>query len=1454
MTLPSEAGLPPALSRRAGFAAGILVALLAAIVMTGWHLKSGRIVQIHPAFAPMQYNTALCFLLNGVSLALAARGAAGAARALCAGAGLLAGATLLQYPLGADFGIDRLLMEPFTKTRTSHPGRMSPITGICFVLVSAALCAWNRRTTGARTAHAAGILFSVALAVALSVMTGYLVGIDSLLTWGQLTRMAVHTSATFIVLSLGGLLVCLPRAGARLPVAASVLTGTTLSLLLVSLYQEQEKTKVRHHFELAARTHADTLEREMRTSLSLLGSLQAFFNASTQVDREEFRVFTAGILADQPSLQAFEWAPRVTRADRTAFEEAVRQEGFPDFRITERNPSGETVRAADRDLHDPVLYVEPFKGNATVLGFDLLASPERRVALETSRDTGRLLATPPVPLLYDERVFGFLAFLPVYRKGVPIGDTAERRAGLEGFVVGVYRIDRLVPPVDLSGLHLVLEDMTEGGAPRPIYASAPAGTRSGASAPLFARTMEIGGRRWGFHYTPDPGALEAASSRFAFIFLAMGFAGTFAGALYFHRAAGRQARVERLVEERTSELRARELESRHIVESAVEAFVSIDVAGRVVDWNPQAEKTFGWSRAGILGKRIDETIIPPAHREAHRAGIRQFLATGEGPVLNRRIELPALHRDGREFPVELTIWEVQDGKGIRFNAFLHDITERRSFEARLREQHRLLDAILKSAGEGVVVADSQGRFLFFNPAAERLLGVGQTDTAPDQWADTYGVYAPDRVTKIPTHDLPLVRAIRGESVDNVEIFVRNRNLPDGAYLSVTARPIRGEEGQLTGGVATFNDVTQRKNDEENLRKAKLAAEAANRTKSEFLANMSHEIRTPMNAIIGVADLLSETPLAPEQKRYVEIFRNAGENLLALINDILDLSKVEAGQMSLETVDFDLHELSQKAAEFLAIRAHRKGLELACHILPDVPRFVRGDPHRLRQILTNLLGNAVKFTETGEVVLRVERAQDHPDAIRFSIRDTGIGIPADKIPALFRAFSQVDASTTRQYGGTGLGLAISKRLVEMMGGSIGVESRPGAGSTFSFALPLPGGKVPPEAEPEAALDLSGSPVLVVDDNPTNRMILRETLARWGAVVTDVATTDEAFRILAGARKTSSPFRLVLVDRRMPGTDGFDLVSRIRRELEIPNMTVMLLTSDAQATDLARCRELGISRHLVKPVRQGDLLAAIRTAIHKVEADPAPGARADATGRPLRILVAEDVEDNRILIASFLSGTPHALDFAENGEIALEKYRAGQYDLVLMDIQMPVMDGLSATRAIREIEKAGGRPRVPVVALTAHAMREDVDRSLAAGCDRHVTKPVKKTELIETIHRFTGGGSPPPAARRPDASPPPPPGDTVRVRVDPDLAPMIPTFLENRRRDVAEIRRALTAGDFETIRVRGHGMKGIGGGYGFARITEIGAAIEEAAKNRDAAVVSAQVAGLADYLARVEVAYR
>ncbi len=662
--------------------------------------------------------------------------------------------------------------------------------------------------------------------------------------------------------------------------------------------------------------------------------------------------------------------------------------------------------------------------------------------------------------------------------------------------------------------------------------------------------------------------------------------------------------------------------------------------------------------------------------------------------------------------------------------------ERRQMVAALQESEAKARTIVETAVDAIICIDDHGIVQSFNSAAERIFGysaeevIGQNINIlqPEPYHSEHDGYLRHYLETGQKKVIGLGREVIGRRKDGSQ-------LP----IDLAVSEVQLENKRLFTGI--IRDITDRKQAEQELLQAKDQAEAANQAKSDFLASMSHEIRTPMNAIIGMAELLEETPLNSEQREYVHIFQAAGENLLSLINDILDISKLEAGHLELEKIDFNLREVMEKTCEILALRAHKKGLELACHLPPDIPEQLQGDPLRLRQVLVNLIGNAIKFTEQGEVVVVVspllQGSPGKPVELKFAVSDTGIGIPQEKQQAIFERFTQVDASTTRQYGGTGLGLNISKRIVEALGGRIWVESEPEKGSTFFFSGHFERAKN--IETPLPPVDLTGLNALVVDDCATNRLVLRETLTSWGATVTEAEDGQRGLERMQQAIAAGQSFELVLLDCRMPEMDGFELASQIQLNSVYVGTTVMMLTSDNRAGDIARARQLGMAAYMVKPIKRKELQQAISSALAPtqpvtVKTEPRP--EGGINGPQRKILLVDDSEDNRLLVTSFLKKLPYQIDTAENGELAVSTFQAGDYDLVLMDMQMPIKDGYTASREIRQWEQQHGRAETPIIALTAFAQQGDSQKSLDAGCNAHLTKPIKKTVLLQALDRFCG----------------------------------------------------------------------------------------------------------------------
>jgi PAS domain S-box-containing protein len=760
----------------------------------------------------------------------------------------------------------------------------------------------------------------------------------------------------------------------------------------------------------------------------------------------------------------------------------------------------------------------------------------------------------------------------------------------------------------------------------------------------------------------------------------------------------------------------------------------------------------------------------------------------------------------------------------------------------------------------VIAADTQGAITFFNAGAERMLQFRADEMiglrsildlhVQSECIERSKALSEELGRPIDAFESLVEVARRSGSEIRDWTYVRK----DGGTLEVSlaVTPVRNTGGEIIGFLAVAGDISDRKALEKELRRSNEIlrseterANLANRAKSEFLAAMSHEIRTPMNSILGMADLLWETRLEVEQKHYVQVFRRTGSNLLSLVNDILDLSKIESGHFVLEKIDFDLEEVVDRCIELVGPRAQAKNIALLCRIAPCVPTNLRGDPGRLQQILINLLGNAIKFTDTGEVILTVKVAEaDETGAIEVMVSDTGIGVAPEHLATIFEDFVQADASTAGKYGGTGLGLGITRRLVEYLGGQLKVESQLGNGSTFSFTARFDtrtGSMRTTEID-----DLSGRHVLLIDDNSTSRLILRETLESWGLRVAESGRAEEGCALLSKMVREGSGQVLVIINYRGLEDDGFEAVRLIRSITE--DAAIIMLSSDNHPGDAKKCQDAGLSGYGVKPVRRSDLLRLIHQPVGPFTADKAISGGTDAVAietnvRPvfLRILVVEDSIDNQMLFEAYLKTTRHTVTFCENGKHALDRIASGaSFDLILMDVQMPVMNGLEATRAIRLIEQTQPRTRTPILALTANALPTDFESSQAAGCDGHLSKPISKQTLMKAIEEFAIDKA---DTRR---------SEPIIIEVAPKLTELSTQYLDRRKEELPVLLELLASSDFKRLQALAHDLKGTGSAFGFSALSALGAALESSARQADAGKLKDEMEGLKEYLSRVTVA--
>lgn len=857
-----------------------------------------------------------------------------------------------------------------------------------------------------------------------------------------------------------------------------------------------------------------------------------------------------------------------------------------------------------------------------------------------------------------------------------------------------------------------------------------------------------------------------------------------------------------------------------------------DSQGRLSFANAQFYETLGLTPLDGLGK-TDHDLFPPEMAEKFLRDDRHVMETGESIEDFEEV----LSSDDQRLVVQVLKAPLRnaDGEIIGVQGMFVDVTERRRAEEAARQADARYRRLVESSLIGVIAAHEDGRVLTSNDAFLEMLGYSREEFERDglRWDEL----TPDELRPLDERAIEQVHA-EGRCPAWEKEFFRKDGSRAPVLIAATSL-----EGHREESICFVLDISVRKRAEQELQAAKEAADEASVTKSQFLANMSHEVRTPLNAIIGMTELVLKTPLTDDQREYLELVLESGESLLQVINDVLDYSKVEVGKLELARAPFSLRESLGDAMKSLAVRSRGKEVELLLDVDPDAPDLLIGDVGRLRQVVFNLVGNAIKFTEIGEVALRLEVVSRDQDEIELHavVSDTGIGIPSDKLDKIFEAFEQADSSMTRRYGGTGLGLTICARLVQLMRGRIWVESEVGRGSRFHFtsrfavgdpqALPGPGREWP--------RPIDRLKVLVVDDNATNRRLLEAMLDSWGMHPTTVASAREGLDALRAAFDAQTPFDLVLTDANMPETDGFELIETIKQRPELTRTTIMMLTSGDRPGDVDRCQRLGVNAYLRKPIKQSELHDAIGFAIGvlapvRPEEDARSKSAAPGAGRRLRVLLAEDSLVNQKLVIGLLEGEGHEIVVAETGPVAVEFATREPFDVVLMDVQLPDLDGLAATRAIRQRERQTGR-HVPILAMTAHAMKGDRERCLAAGMDDYLPKPIRANQLLAKMAELTGDADVEAAPAPASTESPPTPSTNGDVDWDHALktcggnqrvlGSIARAFIAQTPDLLEELREALANEDPQRARRAAHTIKGSARYFGCRDLTQRAATLEQ-----------------------------
>ena len=1140
-----------------------------------------------------------------------------------------------------------------------------------------------------------------------------------------------------------------PRRRVVAMVAATLAVGLGLTALFVVNLRRTQQRQTTVLFERLADRLTAEFTRRVNQPVYGLRAARGVFAAGKSVGRQEFRSFVDALdlPKDFPGVLGVGFLERVARADLANFTAQERADAAPDFSVRTAGDAADLYVAK---------FVDPLDLNRLDWGFDFGSEPVRRAAVEDAVRSGEPTVTGPVTLLQDpQHRRGFLYLLPVYRHGAAPTGPAGRVAALTGLVYVtvipelifsdiLWSVDRMLdfevfdgPSVNPDNLLLDADGI------RAVTADANGRLAFGDRAFHDVRQITVGRRVWTLALTSTP-AFTAGIDRVEPALFAVGGTGlsVLAALVIFTLGRGRE-RALALARDMTGSLRASEAESRRlslVASRTSNAVVLTDAAGKIEWVNAGFERLTGYTLDEVRGRKPGSFLQGPDTDPAVVARMRDGIAQGTGFVE----EIRNYNKSGEPYWLAAEVRPLRDERGVLtgFMAIESDITARKEAERRLAASEQRLSAITAEA-PGVffqfeVSPEGRRTFPFLSAGFSRIFGrdpaavqlrpalvlrsvhpadrarvhgtleTAITSAAP--WNDSFGICTPTGTVRwINARSAVSFRA------DGTKVWV-------GVLTDITElEEARATAEQLNSQLETAIGSAQH---------ATMEAVQASMAKSQFLATMSHEIRTPMNGVIGMTSLLLETPLSAQQREFTEIIRQSGDNLLTVINDILDFSKIESGRFELEQEVFDLRDCVEGTLDVLGARAAQKNLDLLYEIADSAPAEVRGDTARLRQILINLVGNALKFTERGEVEI-VVTSEPAPSGhiLHFAVRDTGIGIPVEAQGRLFQSFSQVDASTTRKYGGTGLGLAISKRLAELMGGRMWLESEPGRGSIFRFTVAVeaaPSVRAPRHAAPAAAL--RGQRLLIVDDNSTSRRILTALADRWGLLATAHATGRAALAALSAGET----FDLAILDMQMPEMDGIALARALRQHPAGARLPLLLLSSIGHQTD-AETAQLFAAR-LSKPAKPAQIFEAISRLFGAAPAaaDPgiAPGEAARA--RTERLLVAEDNAVNQKVALHMLAKLGYRADVAANGLEVLAAVERQTYDVILMDMQMPEMDGLEATRRI--IDLYPDRNQRPwIIALTANAMEGDRELCLATGMDDYLSKPMKVADVAAALKR-------------------------------------------------------------------------------------------------------------------------
>ena len=1242
-----------------------------------------------------------------------------------------------------------------------------------------------------------------------------------------------------------------------------LLAGLGLSALLYQHSRHLAQSGSASRFEYRTERIRDELGYRFTFLESSLQSVAGLISASEGFNRLQWRRYFETLQTTEPYegrlLVAF--APRVPAAERDAHERQARADGVAGYAIRSNAPQSE---------YFPLAYMRRIAAApGFVAGADLRDDPAARDAMVRALASGKTVLAGPLGASASapeaDQHWGLL--VAVYAGGKTPATASEREAALLGYLIEVFAAlptvgGSLGPDAALIGLKV-----RDIGLDLPVF-TCPELLRELARGfqPSLVRESDFnwGQRRWSLQFVALPGFLAAAGPDPSRGVLIAGVSISLLLAALVGALGNLRLRALASLDQRTASLRqalGQQEESteqlRAVFTHALDAILIIDTHGIVQTCNPAVERIFGWTSDEVVGRNV-KMLMPAPDHERHDGYLSSYLGGGAAKIIGIGRVVTGRRKDGSSVALELGVSEMRIREQRYFCGILRDITERHSAEEALRRSERKLRSYIEQSLDGMLVVDENGRYLEANPAVVEMLGYAEDELLsmsiqqtlwPDKTEMRKGAAHFEGVVKRGSNkgEVTLRRKDGQRIVADINAVALGGNRYLGILRDVTERhlaeqSLKNERATLELRVTERTQVLTRTNaalEQEIVERSRIEGELvaareqalqAADAKAGFLANMSHEIRTPMNAVVGMTALLDETTLDPEQRNYVATIRTSGDALLTIINDILDFSKIESGMLELERMPFELGACVEEAFDMLAPRAAEKGIDLLYEMADGIPQWLLGDSARLRQVFVNLLANAVKFTDRGEVCLSVSLISASPDRVqmRFAVRDTGIGISQAQMSHLFKAFSQADSSTTRKYGGTGLGLTISARLVRLMGGELRVDSEEHRGSTFHFQVALGVAREMPAIRYHSgrAPELADKRILLVDDNPANLHILQTQCRRWGMEVVTASRGQLALTLLEAEPR----FDVAVLDLNMPGMDGAELAQNIHAQCGDTAPALVLSSSGARRGERTGM-ELFAAR-LAKPVKHSQLFAVLVQVLHPhaPELLVPPARKLDPTlaqRLPMQILVVEDSAINQRLAVGILAKLGYSSDVADNGQEALHLVRIKRYDLVFMDLQMPVMDGLEATRRITAMLPPHSRPRI--VAMTANAMAGDRERCLDAGMDDYIAKPVLPSDVQALIERWSSRHAPAPGpiVEQPliDASLVSELALLDEAGAPPLLRSLLDDFMSETPAAIGAIKQHAGLGELVELSRRAHKLAGVSASLGASGMAEVCCRIEQ-----------------------------